>query len=91
LAEGVEKSTMSLPRETRWIKITSPCTNVGPLEISRLGHKFVEEYQFTAFKRGKKFEDKEVRDLKNAITLEIKADLYGDNSSRKQLTIKFDE
>ena len=91
LAEGVEKSTLSLPRETRWIRITSPCTNVGPLEVSRLGHKFVEEYQFNSFKRGKRFEDKELRELKNAITLEIKADLYGDNSSRKQLTIKFDE
>lgn len=91
LAEGVEKSTLSLPRETRWIKITSTCTNVGPIEISRLGHKFVEEYQFSSFKRGKTFEDRELRELRNALTLEIKADLYGDNSSRKQLTIRFDE
>lgn len=91
LAEGVEKSTLSLPRNTRWIRITSPCTNVGPLEISRLGHKFVEDYQFTSFKRGKTFEDEELRSLKNSITLEIKADLYGDNSSRKQLTIRFDD
>jgi hypothetical protein len=90
LAEGVEKSTLSLPKETRWIKISSPCTNVGPLEISRLGHKFVEEYQFPSFKRGKDFVDEELRSLKNSVTLEIKADLYGDNSSRKQLTIKFD-
>jgi len=91
LAEGVEKSTLQLPSDTRWIRITSPCTNVGPLEISRLGHKFVEEYQFASFKRGKTFLDEELRSLKNSLTLEIKADLYGDNSSRKQMTIKFDE
>ena len=91
LAEGVEKSTLSVPKNTRWIRITSPCTNVGPLEISRLGHKFVEDYQFSSFKRGKTFEEEELRVLKNSITLEIKADLYGDNSSRKQLTVKFDD
>lgn len=91
LPEGVEKSTLSLPKNTRWIRITSPCTNVGPLEISRLGHKFVEEYQFASFKRGKTFLDEELRVLRNSITLEIKAELYGDNSSRKQLTLKFDD
>ncbi len=91
LAEGVQKSTLNVPRETRWIKITDPCTNVGPVEISRLGHKFVETYHFSSFKKGKIFEDKELRELKNALTLEIKADFYGDNSSPKQLTIRFDE
>ena len=91
LAEGVEKSTLTLPKTTRWIRITSPCTNVGPIEISRLGHKFVEDYQFPSFKRGKGFADEELKSLKNAITLEIKADLYGDNSSKKQLTIRFDD
>lgn len=91
LAEGVEKSTLSLPKNTRWIRIASPCTNVGPLEMSRLGHKFVEDYQFASFKRGKTFLDEELRSLRNSITLEIKAELYGDNSSRKQLTIKFDD
>jgi hypothetical protein len=91
LAEGVEKSTLTLPKSTRWIRITSPCTNVGPIEISRLGHKFVEDYQFPSFKRGKEFADEELKALKNAITLEIKADLYGDNSSKKQLTIRFDD
>ena len=91
LAEGVEKGTLNLPKSTRWIRITSPCTNVGTVEISRLGHKFVEEYQFSSFRKGKTFAEAELKELKNAITLEIKADLYGDNSSKKQLTIRFDE
>jgi len=91
LAEGVKKSTINLPRDTRWVKISSPCENVGPIEMSREGHKYVKEYQFSSFKRGKLFEDKELRELKNALTLEIKAEIYGDNQLVKQLTIKFDE
>jgi hypothetical protein len=91
LAEGVKKSTVNLPRDTRWIKISSPCENIGPIEMSREGHKYVKDYQFASFKRGKRFEDKELRELKNALTLEIKAEIYGDNQLVKQLTIKFDE
>jgi hypothetical protein len=89
LSGGVEKSTVILPSNARWVRISSPCENVGPVEISRQGHKFDEHYQFPAFKRGREFDENELGKLKDSLTLEIKADLYGDNSIKKQLTLKF--
>ena len=89
LSGGVEKSTVILPSNARWVRISSPCKNVGPVEISRQGHKFDERYQFPEFKRGRDFDEVEIEKLKESLTLEIKADLYGDNSIKKQLTLKF--
>jgi len=90
LVGGVQTVPISLPRNTRWIKITSPCKNLGPVDISREGHKFDEEFHFTSFKRGKEFNDAQLRSLKDTIQLEVKADLYGNLSVKKKLKIKLD-
>jgi hypothetical protein len=88
---GVEKITKNLPSNARHIKITSPCNNVGPVSMALADKPFDVRYHLDAFKRGRVFEKNELKSLKNKLVLRIKADLYGDNTLQKQLTITFDE
>jgi hypothetical protein len=88
---GVEKITKNLPSNARHIKITSPCNNVGPVSMALADKPFDLRYHLDAFKRGRVFEKNELKSLKNKLVLRIKADLYGDNTLQKQLTITFDE
>ena len=87
---GVANIPVTLPKETRWIKIISPCSNVGSIEISREGSKYDENYQTAQLRRGKEFDAAELSKLKRILSLEIKADLYGGVFINKKLKIKFD-
>jgi len=88
---GVEKITRNFPNNARQIKITSPCNNVGPVSMSLADKPYDVRYYLVAFKKGRIFEKTELKALKNKLVLRIKADLYGDNTLQKQLTITFDE
>jgi len=87
LPGGLEKRAEDIPSNARWIKITSPCTNVGPVAISLKDKPFDERYSFKEFKGGRDFTANELRALKNKIVLNIKVDLYGDNTIKKELTL----
>lgn len=87
LPGGLEKRAEDIPANARWIKITSPCTNSGPVAISLKDKPFDDNYSFNEFKRGKIFKPSELRSLKNKIVLNIKVDLYGDNTIKKELTL----
>ena len=87
LPGGLEKRAEDIPANARWVKITSPCTNVGPVAISLKDKPYDENYSFQEFKKGKKFQNTELRNLKNKIVLNIKADLYGDSTIKKELTL----
>jgi hypothetical protein len=69
------------------VKITSPCTNAGPVTIALKEKPYDEAYNVTAFRRGKDFSLAELKVLKNKIILNIKVDFYGDVTIRKELTI----
>lgn len=90
LVGGIATIPVTLPKETRWIKITSPCSNVGSIEISREGDKYDQNYQTNKLRRGKEFDSTELSKLKRILSLEIKADLYGGVFTNKKLKIKFD-
>lgn len=90
LVGGVATIPVTLPKETRWIKIISPCSNVGGVEISREGNKSDQNYHTAQLKRGKIFDNAELVKLKKILSLEIMADLYGGISISKKLKIKFD-
>jgi hypothetical protein len=87
---GIATIPVTLPKETRWIKIISPCSNVGSIEISREGNKYDENYQTNQLRKGKEFDLVELSKLKRILSLEIKADLYGGVFTNKKLKIKFD-
>lgn len=88
LSSGLEKIQKSLPVNARHIKITSPSANVGPVTIALNDKPYDETYSFNAFRgRGRLFPKVEVRTLKNKIVLNIKAEFYGDNTIKKQLTL----
>jgi hypothetical protein len=87
LPGGLEKRAEDIPASARWVKISSPCTNAGPVAISLKDKPFDENYSFTEFKRGKIFKPQELRSLRNKIVLNIKVDLYGDNTIKKELTL----
>ena len=76
-----------IPAKARYIKITSPCINVGPVHISLKSAPYDERYSFGAFKRGRVFPLQEMKQLKNKIELEVKADFYGELSLSKKLVI----
>lgn len=90
LVGGIATIPVTLPKETRWIKIISPCSNVGSIEISREGNKYDQNYQTNQLRRGKEFDSAELTKLKRILSLEIKADLYGGVFTNKKLKIKFD-
>jgi len=85
LTGGLAKRVEDLPSKARWIKITSPCTNVGPVEITLKSDSFDEKYYFKEFKRGRIFKPQELSKLRHKIILNIKADFYGDNTIKKEL------
>jgi DGQHR domain-containing protein len=87
LPGGLERRSEDIPANARFIKISSPCTNIGPVSISLKDKPYDEEYSFAAFKTGKKFTKSELRSLRHKIVLNIKADLYGDNTIGKELTL----
>lgn len=88
---GGDKIVKELPVDARQIKITSPCKNVGPVEIKLADKPFAKEYDFSVFskKKGKLLEKAEIKQMKNKVVLKIRAELYGDNSLQKQLTLTF--
>ena len=85
---GVDNIPVTLPKETRWIKITSPCKNVGGVEISREGDKFNRDFHDTQLRRGKEFTTEELAKIK-VLSLEVKADFYGGVFKNKKINIKF--
>ena len=90
LSSGLEKVQKSLPGNARHLRITSPSANVGPVTIALNDKPYDETYSFNAFKgRGRLFPKTELRTLKNKVVLNIKAEFYGDNTIKKQLTLTF--
>jgi hypothetical protein len=87
LPGGLEKIARDIPANARHVKITSPCTNAGPVTIALKEKPYDEAYNVTAFRRGKDFSLAELKVLKNKIILNIKVDFYGDVTIRKELTI----
>jgi hypothetical protein len=87
LPGGIQRVEKTIPANARYIKITSPCINAGPVTISLLEKPFDTSYNFGAFKRGKKFTTQEMRQLKNKLVLNVKVDFYGDVTINKVLTI----
>jgi hypothetical protein len=53
------------------------------------GTSLMSIINFLSLREGEIFDENEIEKLKESLTLEIKADLYGDNSIKKQLTLKF--
>jgi len=78
---------INIPSNARNIRITSPCTNAGPVSISLKSAPYDSSYSFTHFKRGRLFPAAELKALKNKIELEIKVDFYGDNRKEKKLVL----
>ena len=86
LSGGIRNVTSNIPSNARWIKITSPCINAGPVAISLKEEPFNQNYNFSAFRKGKLFAIPEIGPKKK-ITLNIKVDFYGDVAIEKELTI----
>jgi hypothetical protein len=91
LVSGVARLQVKVPKETRYIKITSKCNNIGAVTLSRADKPFDSNYNFQSFKKGKEFKVAEIKSFKNKLQLNVKVDLYGNNSSEKTLVISFDE
>ena len=92
LSGGLEKTARVIPSNARHIRISSPCANVGPVSIALNDKPYDESYSFSAFKgRGRLFPKPEIKVLKNKIVLNIKAEFYGDNTIKKQLTLNFND
>lgn len=87
LPGGIEKRSENIPLNARYIKITSPSKNAGPVSISLKEKPFDDQYSFSEFKKGKVFQSNELKALKNKIVLNIKVDFYGDVTIRKELTL----
>jgi DGQHR domain-containing protein len=87
LPGGIQRVEKSIPANARYIKITSPCINAGPVTVSLVEKPFDASYNFGAFKKGRVFSALEMRQLKNKIVLNVKVDFYGDVTINKVLTI----
>ena len=88
---GREKDVVPLPANARHIKITSPCSNVGPVSIALDAQPFAENYNFDTFKKGRILEPSEIKSLKKKLGLRIRAEFYGDVAMQKQVTFTFNE
>ena len=88
---GREKDILPLPANARYIKITSPCGNVGPVSIALDAQPFAENYNFDSFKKGRILEPNEIKTLKKKLGLKIRAEFYGDVAMQKQITFTFNE
>jgi hypothetical protein len=86
---GLTRIIESLPSNARYLRITSPCNNVGPVSIALADKPFDENFQFESFKKGRVLQKNELKILKNKIILKIKADFYGDRTIEKELLITF--
>lgn len=87
LPGGIQRIEKTIPANARYIKITSPCINAGPITIALKEKPFDLNYNFSSFKKGKIFTVEELRGLKERITLNVKVDFYGDVTINKELTI----
>ena len=87
LPGGIQRIEKTIPANARYIKITSPCINAGPITISLKEKPFDSNYNFSSFKKGKKFTVEELRVLKERIALIVKVDFYGDVTINKDLII----
>lgn len=88
---GREKDIVPLPGNARYIKITSPCSNVGPVSIALAAQPFDPKYHFDTFKKGRILEEAEIKQMKKKLGLKIRAEFYGDNVLPKELTITFND
>ena len=88
---GREKDILPLPSNARYIKITSPCSNVGPVSIALAAQPFDQKYHFETFKKGRILEPAEIKLVKKKLGLKIRAEFYGDNILPKELTITFND
>lgn len=87
LPGGIQRIEKTIPAAARYIKITCPCINAGPITVSLKEKPFDPSFNFSSFKKGKRFTAQEIRELKKKITLNIKVDFYGDVTINKELTI----
>lgn len=89
LVGGVDRPQIRIPADCRSIKISSNCPNVGTVTIFRKDSPFDDEYSFSKFKRGRIFSQKELAKLKNKVVLDVKVELYGDNTRSRIVTLNF--
>ena len=87
--QGSSQISQPLPKNARFLKITSPCKNIGSIEIRNKKAPYDSSYFLDKFKRGRLIRDAELEKRKDSIDLELKFDLYGGLSYLKTLTLKF--
>jgi len=87
--QGSSQISQPLPKTARMLKITSPCNNVGSVEIRNKKAPYDASYFADKFKKGRIIRDAELEKKKDSIDLELKFDLYGGLSYPKTLTLKF--
>ena len=91
LSGSIDYLKCDAPAGVRWVKISTPSKNVGKVTIALEVRPYDDEYSQTSFRKGKKFEDAELSQLKNKVVLSLKAELYGGRQTIKKLTIQFND
>jgi hypothetical protein len=89
--QGSSQISQSIPKNSRLIKISSPCKNIGSVEIRNKKAPYDASYFLDKFKKGRLIRDSELEKKTDSLNLELKFDLYGGLSYLKTLTLKFQQ
>jgi len=87
--QGSSQISQPIPKSARLLKISSPCKNIGSIEIRNKKAPYDSSYFLDKFKKGRLIRDSELEKRKDSIDLELKFDLYGGLSYLKTLTLRF--
>jgi hypothetical protein len=87
IAAGIQRVEKNIPQNARYIKISTPCINIGQVSVSLQDKPFDVAYNYGSFKKGKLFTINELKQLKNKIALDVKVDYYGDVTFNKKIVL----
>jgi hypothetical protein len=89
--QGSSQVSQPIPKNSKLIKITYPCKNIGSVEIRNKKAPYDTSYFLDKFKKGRLIRDSELEKKTGSLNLDIKFDLYGGLSYLKTLTLKFQQ